>query len=153
VKILLFDYLVNWLSGYILIARSRYEMPGKRLAAIKNFDEELYRLVKTCAALENRTTASVIEEAVRNWLASRRDYDEILAWVRLERGYQKNLDALRRLGERRRGYALICNGEAVEVFDEYLDAVRRSLEIQAPQATIVKLPLGAKPERLELGMP
>ena len=36
--------------------------------------------------------------------------------------------------------------------DEYLDAVRRSLEIQAPQAMIMKLPLEAKPERLELGM-
>ncbi|MCD6088956.1 hypothetical protein J7K07_04475 [Candidatus Bathyarchaeota archaeon] len=93
------------------------------MVAIKNFDEELYRLIKTCAALENRAIASVIEEAVRSWLASRRDYDEILAWVRLEREYQKNLDALRRLGERRRGYALVCNGEVVEVFDEYLDAV------------------------------
>ena len=54
-------------------------MPSKRLVAIKNFDEELYRLIKTYAALENRTIASVIEEAVRSWLASRKDYDEILA--------------------------------------------------------------------------
>jgi len=69
------------------------------------------------------------------------------------REYQKNLDALRRLGEGRRRYALVCNGGAVEVFDEYLDAVRKSLEIQAPQAMIVKLSLEAKPERLELGMP
>lgn len=122
--------------------------------AIKNFDDELYRLVKTYASLENRTIASVIEEAVRSWLASRKDYGEILAWVRLEKEYQRNLDALRKkLSGRERGYALVCNGEVVGVFDEYLDAVKKSIEIGASEAMIVKLPLKGKPEKLELGMP
>ena len=128
-------------------------MSGKRVVAIKNFDDELYRLIKTYASLENRTVASVIEEAVRSWLASRSDYSEVLAWVRLEKEYQKNLEALKKLSEREKGYALICNGEVVGVFKSYLDAVRKSVEIGASQAMIVKLPLEAKPEKLELGMP
>ena len=129
-------------------------MSGKRVVAIKNFDDELYRLIKTYASLENRTVASVIEEAVRSWLASRSDYSEVLAWVRLEKEYQKNLETLKkRLSEREKGYALICNGEVVGVFNSYLDAVRKSVEIGASQAMIVKLPLEAKPEKLELGMP
>ena len=80
-------------------------------------------------------------------------YNEILAWVRLEKEYQKNLEALKKLSEREKGYALICNGEVVGVFNSYLDAVRKSIEIGASQAMIVKLPLEAKPEKLELGMP
>ena len=129
-------------------------MSGKRVVAIKNFDDELYRLIKTYASLENRTVASVIEEAVRSWLASRSDYSEVLAWVRLEKEYQKNLETLKKkLSEREKGYALICNGEVVGVFNSYLDAVRKSVEIGASQAMIVKLPLEAKPEKLELGMP
>ena len=124
------------------------------MVAIKNFDDELYRLIKTYASLENRTVASVIEEAVRSWLASRSNYSEVLAWVRLEKEYQKNLETLKKkLSEREKGYALICNGEVVGVFNSYLDAVRKSVEIGASQAMIVKLPLDAKPEKLELGMP
>ena len=81
-------------------------------------------------------------------------YNEILAWVRLEKEYQKNLETLKkRLSEREKGYALICNGEVVGVFNSYPDAVRKSVEIGASQAMIVKLPLEAKPEKLELGMP
>ena len=129
-------------------------MSNKRVVAIKNFDDELYRLIKTYASLENRTIASVIEEAVRGWLASRSDYSEILAWVRLEKEYQRNLEALRKkLSGREKGYALICNGEVVRIFNHYRDAVKRSIEMGASQAMIVKLPLEAKPEKLELGLP
>ena len=129
-------------------------MSNKRVVAIKNFDDELYRLIKTYASLENRTIASVIEEAVRGWLISRSDYGEVLAWVRLEKEYQRNLEAFRKkLSGREKGYALVCNGEVVGVFSSYLDAVRKSIEIGASQAMIVKLPLEAKPEKLELGMP
>lgn len=129
-------------------------MSGKKVVAIKNFDDELYRLVKTYASLENRTIASVIEEAVRSWLASRNDYNEILSWVKLEKEYQRNLDALRKkLSGREKGYALICNGEVVGIFNDYLDALKKSMEIRASEAMVVKLPLGEKPEKLELGMP
>ena len=38
----------------------------------------------------------VIEEAVRSWFAGRKDYNEILPWVRLEKEYQRNLEAFRR---------------------------------------------------------
>jgi len=130
------------------------EMSGKRVVAIKNFDDELYRLIKTYASLENRTVASVIEEAVRGWLISRSDYGEVLAWVRLEKEYQRNLEALRKkLSGREEGYALVCNGEVVGVFSNYLDAARKSMQIRASEAMIVKLPLEGKPEKLELGMP
>ena len=126
----------------------------KKVVAIKNFDEELYRLIKTYASLENKTVASIIEEAVRSWLTSRRDYEEALAWVRLEREYRKNIEALRKnLDRLEEGYALVCDGRVVGVFDSYLDAAKKSAEIRAPQALIVKLPVEAEAKKLELGLP
>ncbi len=49
-----------------------------RLVAIKNFNDELYRMVKAYASLEGRTISSIFEEAIRLWIGSRKDYVRIL---------------------------------------------------------------------------
>ncbi len=61
-----------------------------RLVAIKNFDDELYRLIKAYASLEGRTIASIVEEVLRYWMENRGDYNEVRLWVDLDREYEEN---------------------------------------------------------------
>ena len=125
-----------------------------RLVAIKNFDEELYRLVKTYAALTDGTVASIIEEALRSWMRGREDYDEVRAWVSLEREYEENMEALKEgsPGGNGSGYVLICGGRVVDLFRAYGDAARASRESCDVQALIVKLPY-SEGRVVELGLP
>lgn len=122
--------------------------------AIKNFDEDLYRMVKTYAALTDGTIASVIEEALRSWMRGRKDYDEVRAWVALEREYEGNIGALEEgsIGESDSGYVLICNGRIVDLFRGYGDAARASRESCEVQALIVELPY-SEGRVVELGLP
>lgn len=131
--------------------------PKKRLVAIRNFDEQLYRLVKTYASLEGRTVASIIEEAVRHWMSSRGDYGEVLEWTRLEEEYEENFRAFEReadriSSERGEGYVLVCGGRVRGVFDSYYEAAERAAEACEGHALIVKIPY-RKAGEVELGLP
>lgn len=80
--------------------------------------------MKTYAALEGRTIASILEEAVKKWLRRRENYEEVMLWTRLEEGYEENLRVLKESGlteEGREGYALVCDGRLVGVFSSYED--------------------------------
>ena len=133
-------------------------MPKRKRVTIKNFDEDLYRLIKVYASLEGKTVAAVIEEAVRSWLSGKSNYGEVLEWARLEEEYRRNYDVLKRelealqsrYGE---GYVLICNGRVIGVFSSYLEAARKSLEACSTQALIVKLPYEKRVKKVELGLP
>ena len=129
-----------------------------RLVAIKNFNERLYRLIKTYASLEGRTIASIIEEAVRYWMSSRRDYGEVWEWVRLEEEYEKNLEALKKEIElisarRKKGYVLVCGGRVRGVFDDYYEAAKRAIKACSDHALIVELPYREEGKKIELGLP
>ncbi len=128
-----------------------------KVVAIKNFDEELYRLVKMYASLEGRTISSIFEEAVRYWMKSREDYEEIRLWVSLEEAYRENLRVLKEksplLKKQGDGYALICNGSLVGIFSSYEEAAKRSQEVCKVHALIVKLPHEEEVREMELGFP
>ncbi|MEM1522715.1 MAG: hypothetical protein QW407_04095 [Thermofilaceae archaeon] len=127
-------------------------MARRRIFALKNFDEELYRLVKIYAVLEGRTITSIVEEAVRAWIAGRGDYEDVSTWARLEEEYRRNVKALEGLrGDR--GFALVCRGRVVGVFDSYYEAARKALELNAGEALIVNLSERRIVEELELGLP
>ncbi|MCD6114518.1 MAG: hypothetical protein J7J78_04390 [Thermoprotei archaeon] len=132
---------------------------GRKLVAIKNFDEELYRLVKAYASLEGRTVASIFEEAIKQWLMTRSNYGELQAWITLEKyfsmGYKKAQSFVGKNPEKfSKGYMLICNGEVLGVYSSYVEAARVSREKCVEHGLILKLPLrrGERAE-LELGLP
>lgn len=134
-------------------------MPKKtKFIAIKNFDEELYRIVKVYASLEGRTIASIFEEALQHWIENKREYNEVYAWTLLEREYTKNIEALKREIARKlksfsKGYALVCNGMLIGVFKEYIEAAEKSKEVCGSQAIIVELPYKEEERELRLGLP
>ncbi len=125
--------------------------------AIKNFDEELYRLVKAYASLEGRTITSIFEEAIRYWMESRKDYNEVRLWVNIEKAYEENLKVLKEsnslLKKYSGGYALICNKSLVGIFENYEEAMKKSWEVCKVQALIIKLPYKEKVKEIELGLP
>ena|GEM_PF-656147 len=133
------------------------QLKRTKLIAIKNFDEDLYRLVKAYASLEGRTVASIFEEAIRYWIERRRDYDEVRLWVNLDKAYEENLEIVKKsrsqLGKYRDGYALVCDKRLVGVFESYREAAERSWRECSVHALIVKLPYSEKHRELELGLP
>ncbi len=138
---------MNWLN----------RLKKTKLVAIKNFDEELYRIIKTYASLEDRTITSIFEEALRQWLESRGDYEEVRLWVNLERAYQENLkifeENLSMFNKYRSGYVLICDGKIIGVFKDYdrvLEEIRNTCKIHS---LIIKLPYRKKLGEIDLGFP
>lgn len=127
------------------------------MVAIKNFDDETYRLVKTYASLEGRTITSIFEEAIRLWMVNRKDYEEVRLWVKLEQAYEENLKAFKDnsqiLKEYGKGYAVMCDGRLIGVFDSYEDAIKNSKKNCRIHALIIKLPYEKRGERIELGLP
>ncbi len=123
-----------------------------RLIAVRRFDEELYRLVKMYASLEGRRIASILEEAVEMWLESRGGVEEARLWARLEEEYERNLRVLEGV-KAREGYALVCGGRLVGVFQSYTEAAAKSREECVAEAIIARLPYKAGERRVELGLP
>jgi len=128
-----------------------------RLVAIKNFDDELYRLIKAYASLEGRTIASIVEEALRYWMESRGDYNEVRLWVDLDREYEENFKIFQEAVSSspdayKEGFMLICNKHVIGVFSSYEDAAKKAKEKCKGHALIVELPY-EKSRKLELGLP
>ncbi len=128
-----------------------------RVVVIRKFDEDLYRLVKAYASLEDRSIASIFEEAVSKWIESRGEYDEARLWVDLDRAYENNIRVLeenrglnKEVGE---GYALICDVRLEGIYREYGETVRKSYETCRLHGLIVKLPYKDRKETVELGLP
>jgi len=132
------------------------QLKRTKLIAIKNFDEELYRIVKTYASLEGRTIASIFEEAIRLWINTRGGFDEVRLWTKLEQAYEENIKVLkeniRRL-EEKKGYALIHNGRLVGIFNNYEDVIKELRKAHKAPALIIKLPYKEEPKEIELGLP
>ncbi len=131
------------------------QLKKTKTIAIKNFDEETYKLVKTIATLEGRTIASIFEEAVKNWLESRKDYEELMLWTKIEKLYEENFKVFIESGlaeEDREGYVLICDTRLIGVFKEYREALESSKDKCRQHTLIIKLPYKEK-EEIELGLP
>lgn len=131
----------------------------RRLIGIKNFDEELYRLVKAYASLEGRSIASVFEEAIRLWLETR-SLDEAKIWSKLDREYESNMAAImkaaaERPDELREGFALACGGKVVGVFKTFAEAARMAREVCKDEGVVAELPLRERKSvaEVELGFP
>ncbi len=128
-----------------------------RRVAIKNFDEELYKLVKTFASLEDRSIVSIFEEAIRQWIEGRYDLKEVQLWTMLEQSYEENIrvlkdnsEALKKYGS---GYAVICDKKFVGVFNSYeeaLESIRRECRLHT---LVIKLPYREEVRELEIGLP
>ncbi len=128
-----------------------------KVVAIKNFDEELYRLIKTYAALEGKTVASIFEEAVSTWLESRSNYREVLEWTKLDRAYEENLkvfmESRELLKNSREGFVLVCDGSLVGIFESYEEAIKRSREKCRIHSLIIRLPYQRDRREIEIGLP
>ncbi len=128
-----------------------------RVVAIKNFDDELYRLVKMYASLEGRTIASIFEEAIRMWIESRSNYDEVRLWVNLEEAYRENFKVFREnrsiIEKHRKGYVVICDKRLIGVFNTYDEALKKSKNECRIHGLVIKLPYREKREKIELGLP
>ena len=86
------------------------------------------------------------------WLESRGGVEEARLWAKLEEEYERNLRVLERIkaGE---GYALVCGGRLVGVFQSYTEAAAKSREECRVEAIIARLPYKAGERRIELGLP
>ena len=127
-----------------------------KVIAIKNFDEELYRIVKTYASLEGRTIASIFEEAIRLWISMRGGFDEVRLWIKLEQAYKENFKVFKENAQQfkeKRGYALICDGRIVGVFNSYEDVIKKLRKTCRVHSLIVKLPYKEEAKEIELGLP
>ncbi len=129
----------------------------RKVIAIRNFDEELYRVVKAYASLEGRTIASILEEALSRWIESRGDYDEVRIWVELEKAYESNIKALEKnmphTARDVEGYIVVCDGRVVGIYSDYREAAEKSHSTCRVHGLIVKLPWRRKKEIVELGLP
>ncbi len=130
------------------------QLKKKRTIAIKNFDEEIYRLVKTFASLEGRTVSSIFEEAVKEWLSRRRNYEEILLWNKLEKAYEENMHALMKsiiIKRKEKGYVLVCNGKVIGTYNKYEDLIEEARKKCKGPGLVVKIPY--EEESIDLGLP
>ncbi|OYT37451.1 MAG: hypothetical protein B6U89_07250 [Desulfurococcales archaeon ex4484_58] len=138
---------MNWLNRF----------KKTRLVAIKNFDDELYRLVKTYASLEGRTISSIFEEAIRLWLENKGNYEEVRTWVRLEQAYNENYKVFREYIEKhkdlRQGYIVVCDGKVIGIFRSYEESIKASRNKCRIHSLIIKLPHEERGEEIELGFP
>ncbi len=128
-----------------------------RVIAIKNFDEELYKIVKMIAVLEGRTIASIFEEAIRQWLENKVDLKEIKLWIKLEQVYKENLELLKEhesvLRKKSKGYVLICDGRFIDFLESYEESIRKSKSICKTHALIISLPYKKQEHIIDLGLP
>ena len=127
------------------------KLKRNRIVALRNFNEELYKYVKAYASIEGRTIASVFEEAIRQWMQNREDLNEVRLWVALEEEYNRNVKVADSLKERE-GYAVICNGSLVGVYNKYEEAARSSRKNCSINALIIKLPPQKRKVAIELGL-
>ncbi|MCD6196351.1 MAG: hypothetical protein J7J82_06165 [Staphylothermus sp.] len=130
------------------------QLKKKRTVALKNFDEETYRLVKTFASLEGRTVSSVFEEAVKEWLIRRRNYEEVLLWNKLEKAYEENMNALiknKLIKGKEKGYVLVCNGEIIGIYNRYEELIEEAKKKCRAPGLVVRIPY--EEESIDLGLP
>lgn len=128
----------------------------RRLVAIKNFDDELYRMVKVYASLEGRTISSIFEEAIRLWVGSRKDYEETRIWADLEEAYEKNMKVLKEAASSlkdSKGFIVVCDGNLIGVFQTYEEAIKNSKTRCKTHSLITELPFKEKERVIELGLP
>ena len=132
------------------------QLKRSKVIALKNFDKDLYRYVKAYASLEGRTIASVFEEAVRQWMQNRGNMDEVSLWVALEEAYEKNkkaLEGIRKDLKGEEGYAVVCEGNLLGIYEVYEEALRNSRKNCRIHALVIKLPPPSRESILELGLP
>lgn len=126
------------------------------VVAIRGVDRELYRRIKAYAALEGRTVGSIVNEALRMWLETRRHplYDK---WRRVQeerrRNYKwlkENYDALRSKHEGK--YAVVSEGGLKGLYDSFEEAAEAAWKLGSEEALIVRI--GEPLEReIRLGLP
>lgn len=122
---------------------------------VKNVDKDVYRRLKSVAALKGYTIGRALTEAMRLWLllneaTSRRYLDYLMCRERSER----RLREVERLhGEEYKGkYVVVCDGRLVKVCDDEEEARRAAVSSGATQCIIARIGEGVKEEVIELGM-
>jgi len=122
---------------------------------VKNVDRDVYRHLKSVAALKGCTVGEALTEAMRLWLtlneAISRDYLEYL--IRREKSERKLEEVQREYGERFKGrYAVICDGKLVNICESEEEAFEVASKSGGRQCIIARLGEPAKEKRVELGM-
>ena len=126
------------------------------VVAIRGVDKELYRRIKAYAALEGRTVGSIVNEALRMWLETRRHplYDK---WRRIQEERKRNYEWLKEnydaLCSRHEGkYAVVSGGALKGLYDSFEEAAETAWKLRGEEALIVRV--GEPLEReVQLGLP
>ncbi len=125
-----------------------------RFIWIRNFRDDLYRLVKAYASLEGRTVSSIFEEAILMWIKSRGDPEEIRIWAELDEAYKSNMKTIMQsisASKDREGYAAACEGSFLGFFNSYEEAARTIKRECKTNALILELPMRGR-KIIELGL-
>ncbi|MEM1611548.1 MAG: hypothetical protein QXQ57_07895 [Sulfolobales archaeon] len=126
-----------------------------KFIGIRNFRDDLYRLVKAYASLEGRTISSIFEEAILMWIKSRGDPEEIRIWAELDEAYESNMKTIMQsisTNEDRKGYAAACESRFLGIFNSYEEAARAIKKECKTHALILELPIRDR-KVIELGLP
>ena len=122
---------------------------------VKNIDEDVYRRLKSVAALKGYTIGRALTEAMRLWLAfneaTSRSYLDYI--VSREKSEKKLREIQGKYGRQRQGeYAVICDGELVGIHRDEDEARRAAAKSGARQCIIARLGRPPREEKVELGM-
>ncbi len=125
------------------------------IIVVKNVDKDVYRRVKSVAALKGYTLGRALNEAMRLWLmlneAPSRGYLEYL--VCREKSEKKVLEVQRKYGEKLKGkYVVVCDGEVIGFYDSRDDALSVAGKSSAKECIIAVLGEIAEEKHLALGM-
>ena len=126
-----------------------------RFIGIRNFRDDLYRLVKAYASLEGRTISSIFEEAILMWIKSRGDPEEIRIWAELDEAYEGNMKTIMQsisTSKDREGYAAACEGRFLGFFNSHEEAAKAIKRECKTHALILELPIRGR-KIIELGLP
>jgi len=124
-----------------------------KTVAIKNVDEELYRMFKAAAALRGITLGEALNEAIRLWL----EMSSLLnKYLKIEEEAARNREAYERLEKRllrkyRGKYVAVADGNLIGVYNTREEAVEAVKKLSVNHAIVTKIEeKEAKP--VEFGM-
>ena len=122
---------------------------------VKNVDKDIYRRVKSVAALRGYTLGRALTEAMKLWLlineAASRDYLEYLSCR--EKSERKLKEIQKKYGEKFKGkLVIICDGELIKICDNEDEAFMVAGKSNAKQCIIARLGEVTKEHKVEMSM-
>ncbi len=126
------------------------------VVVVRNVDKDLYRRLKSIAALKGYTIGEALNEAIRLWLSFNEIYDSRFLdyMISREKSRKKISEIISRYsGEEYKGkYAVVCSGEFIGIYDSLDEAMKAAGRQDTIQCTIAELGKTIRRERIELGM-